>query len=178
MLRSLDRLSGVATNVINRSREDVLADLELLRPVLRNLADSGQDLPNSLQLLLTIPFTDAATDAVAGDYTNLYVTADLDIGRHPEQHPGQQPDAAGEQPAGPAAAAERPVARAAARGERRAADAGAGRTARRRAGARRPAPAAPAPAAPGPGARQAPATPTPEPTRGGGLFGGLLGGGS
>ncbi|MDN5915183.1 MAG: MCE family protein, partial [Pseudonocardia sp.] len=80
MLRALDRLSGVATDVVNRSRDDVLADLESLRPVLRNLADSGQDLPNSLQLLLSIPFTDAATDAVAGDYTNLYVTADLDLG--------------------------------------------------------------------------------------------------
>lgn len=79
MLRSLDRLSGVATNVVNRSRDDLLADLEALRPTLRNLADSGQDLPNSLQLLLTIPFTDSATDAVAGDYANLYIRADLDL---------------------------------------------------------------------------------------------------
>ncbi|ANY07387.1 MCE family protein [Pseudonocardia sp. HH130630-07] len=80
MLQALDRLSGVATNVVNRSRDDLLADLEALRPVLRNLADSGQDLPQSLELLLTIPFTDAATDAVAGDYANLYVTVDADLG--------------------------------------------------------------------------------------------------
>nr|WP_222131499.1 MCE family protein [Pseudonocardia sp. C8] len=79
MLKALDRLSGVATNVVNRSRDDVLADLEALRPVLRNLADSGQDLPDSLELLLTLPFTDAATDAVAGDYANLYVNVDLDL---------------------------------------------------------------------------------------------------
>ncbi|MBP2365769.1 MCE family protein [Pseudonocardia parietis] len=79
MLRALDRLSGVATDVVNRSRDDLLADLEALRPVLRNLADSGQDLPESLQLLLSIPFTDAATDAVAGDYANLYITVDLDL---------------------------------------------------------------------------------------------------
>lgn len=79
MLRSLDRLSGVATDVVNRSRDDLLADLEALRPVLRNLADSGQDLPESLQLLLSIPFTDAAADAVAGDYANLYITVDLDL---------------------------------------------------------------------------------------------------
>jgi phospholipid/cholesterol/gamma-HCH transport system substrate-binding protein len=179
MLRSLDRLSGVATNVINKSREDVLADLELLRPVLRNLADSGQNLPNSLQLLLTIPFTDAATDAVAGDYTNLYVTADLDLGvilnnilasnqtplaNNPltRQLPpngrllapllganeGQQTPAPGGLPGAAPA----------------------------------PAPNAPAPAAPAPGARPAPAparpAPTPEPARDGGLFGGLLGGGS
>ncbi|MEJ8280197.1 MCE family protein [Pseudonocardia spirodelae] len=79
MLQALDRLSGVATNVINRSRDDLVADLQALRPVLRNLADSGQNLPNSLQLLLSIPFTDAATDAVAGDYANLYVNVDLDL---------------------------------------------------------------------------------------------------
>lgn len=79
MLQALDRLSGVATNVVNRSRDDLLADLEALRPVLRNLADSGQALPESLQLLLTIPFTDAATDAVAGDYANLYIKLDLDL---------------------------------------------------------------------------------------------------
>ncbi|MFP5019786.1 MCE family protein [Pseudonocardia phyllosphaerae] len=79
MLRSLDRLSGVATNVVNRSRDDLLADLNSLRPVLRQLADSGQNLPNSLQLLLTIPFTDTATDAVAGDYANLYIKLDLDL---------------------------------------------------------------------------------------------------
>ncbi|MEQ3550534.1 MCE family protein [Pseudonocardia nematodicida] len=79
MLRALDRLSGVATDVVNRSRDDVLADLEALRPILRNLAASGQDLPDSLELLLTIPFTDAATDGIAGDYANLYVTLDLDL---------------------------------------------------------------------------------------------------
>lgn len=79
MLQALDRLSGVATNVVEQSREDLLADLEALRPVLRNLADSGQDLPESLQLLLSIPFTDAATDAVAGDYANLYIKLDLDL---------------------------------------------------------------------------------------------------
>ena len=79
MLQALDRLSGVATNVVNRSRDDLIADLEALRPVLRNLADSGQDLPNSLELLLSVPFTDAATDAVAGDYANLYVNLDLDL---------------------------------------------------------------------------------------------------
>jgi phospholipid/cholesterol/gamma-HCH transport system substrate-binding protein len=171
MLRSLDRLSGVATNVINKSRADTLADLESLRPVLRNLADSGQDLPNSLQLLLTIPFTDGATDAVAGDYANLYIKADLDLGvilnnilasnqtplaNNPltQQLPptgrllapllGANP---GQQTPAPGGTPGAP-----------------------------PAAGAPAPAAPAP----APATPTPTPApkSGGGLFGGLFGGGS
>lgn len=79
LLRALDRLSGVSIDVINRSREDVLADLELLRPILTKLAEAGEDLPNSLQVLFTPPFTDAAVDAFAGDYANLYVRADVDL---------------------------------------------------------------------------------------------------
>ncbi|MGQ0576142.1 MAG: MCE family protein [Pseudonocardia sp.] len=79
LLRSLDELSGVATDVIDRSRDDAVADLELLRPVLRKLAESGDDLPKSLELLLTVPFTNDALEAFAGDYANLYVSADLNL---------------------------------------------------------------------------------------------------
>jgi phospholipid/cholesterol/gamma-HCH transport system substrate-binding protein len=79
MLRALDRLSGVATDVVNRSRDDVVADLELLRPILQKLAESGNALPEALQIFFTPPFPDAAVDAFAGDYANLYVRADLDL---------------------------------------------------------------------------------------------------
>jgi phospholipid/cholesterol/gamma-HCH transport system substrate-binding protein len=79
LLRSLDRLSGVATNVVNRSRDDTLADLRALQPTLQKLADSGQDLPDSLQLLGSFPFTDEATKGTVGDYANLYVNLDLDL---------------------------------------------------------------------------------------------------
>lgn len=79
LLRALDELSHVATDVVHRSRADVVDDLQLLRPVLRKLAESGDDLPNSLGLLLTFPFTDEALEAFAGDYANLYVRPDLDL---------------------------------------------------------------------------------------------------
>jgi phospholipid/cholesterol/gamma-HCH transport system substrate-binding protein len=82
MLQALDRLSGVATHVINRSRDDVVADLELLRPILAKLVESGPDLVNSLELLPSFPFPDAAIDAIGGsDYTNLHIKADLDLSR-------------------------------------------------------------------------------------------------
>jgi phospholipid/cholesterol/gamma-HCH transport system substrate-binding protein len=80
MLRALDRLSGVATDVVNRSRDDLVADLELLRPTLDKLVESGPDLVDSLPFLPNPPFTDATVDAIKGDYTNLYVKADLDLG--------------------------------------------------------------------------------------------------
>ena len=80
MLQALDRLSGVATHVINRSRDDAVADLELLRPIIAKLVESGPDLVDSLELLPSFPFPDAAIDAIGGsDYTNLHITADLDL---------------------------------------------------------------------------------------------------
>jgi phospholipid/cholesterol/gamma-HCH transport system substrate-binding protein len=79
MLQALDRLSGVATDVVNRSQDDVVADLELLKPVLAKLVESGPDLVNSLSLLPTFPFSDGTMDAFAGDYSNLYAKLDLDL---------------------------------------------------------------------------------------------------
>ncbi|WP_353942318.1 MCE family protein [Streptomyces sp. HUAS MG91] len=73
MLRSLDRLGDVATDTINRSQADMVADLKALAPTLKALADSGQDLPNSLQVLLTYPFTDEVMNGIKGDYLNTYL---------------------------------------------------------------------------------------------------------
>ncbi|MYT70867.1 MULTISPECIES: MCE family protein [unclassified Streptomyces] len=73
MLRSLDRLGDVATDTINRSKADMVADLKALAPTLKALADSGQDLPNSLQVLLTYPFTDEVMNGIKGDYLNTYL---------------------------------------------------------------------------------------------------------
>ncbi|HET9256344.1 MAG TPA: MCE family protein [Pseudonocardiaceae bacterium] len=80
-LVALDRLSAVATGTINRSRDDLVADLKLLQPTLTQLANAGADLPNALGLIATYPFTDgAAREAFQGDYSNLYVRADLNLG--------------------------------------------------------------------------------------------------
>ncbi|KAA1422013.1 MCE family protein [Nocardioides humilatus] len=80
MLRSLDRLSQVTVRVVNSSKEDMVADLQLLRPILTSLARAGRDLPQALQILATFPFTPAAADAVRGDYVNLDAKVDLDLG--------------------------------------------------------------------------------------------------
>ncbi|WP_326806949.1 MULTISPECIES: MlaD family protein [unclassified Streptomyces] len=73
MLRSLDSLSKVAVSTVNRSKDDIVADLKALAPTLRRLADAGQDLPDSLQVLFTYPFTDEVLRGVKGDYLNLYL---------------------------------------------------------------------------------------------------------
>ncbi|WP_217165202.1 MCE family protein [Streptomyces sp. AC512_CC834] len=74
MLRSLDTLSGVAVSTINASKDDMIADLKALAPTLKALADAGTDLPDSLQVLLTYPFTDEVLSGVKGDYLNTYLT--------------------------------------------------------------------------------------------------------
>ncbi|GAB3595834.1 hypothetical protein GCM10027446_21760 [Angustibacter peucedani] len=78
LLTSLSRLGDVGSRVIRASKDDTVANLTALRPVLKSLNDAGDDLPKSLQLLLTYPFSDKALEGVKGDYTNLWITADLD----------------------------------------------------------------------------------------------------
>ncbi|MFE5239804.1 MULTISPECIES: MCE family protein [unclassified Streptomyces] len=73
MLRSLDSLSTVAVDTINKSKADMIADLKAIAPTLTALADSGNDLPDSLQVLLTYPFTDEVLRGVKGDYLNVYL---------------------------------------------------------------------------------------------------------
>ncbi|MGW1891488.1 MCE family protein [Streptomyces sp. NPDC002004] len=79
MLTALSELGRTGTRVVNASRDDVVADLKHLQPILKQLNRAGADLPNSLELLTTYPFPRNAVDAVRGDYVNLKVTADLDL---------------------------------------------------------------------------------------------------
>lgn len=73
MLKALDTLSGVAVDTVNKSKADMVADLRAIAPTLKQLADSGQDLPDSLQVLFTYPFTDEVLRGVKGDYLNVYL---------------------------------------------------------------------------------------------------------
>ncbi|MEU1081810.1 MCE family protein [Streptomyces sp. NPDC005908] len=74
MLRSLDTLSGVAVSTLDASKDDMIADLKAVAPTLKELADAGADLPDSLQVLVTYPFTDEVLNGVKGDYLNAYLS--------------------------------------------------------------------------------------------------------
>ena len=74
MLQSLDQLSTVATDVIHKSRADLVADLNALAPILKQLAKAGENLPKALEILPTFPFTDPVLDTVKGDYVNVYAS--------------------------------------------------------------------------------------------------------
>jgi phospholipid/cholesterol/gamma-HCH transport system substrate-binding protein len=79
LLASLSNLGDVGTRVIDESQANLVSDLRDLLPVLTELNQAGTDLPNALDLLLTYPLPAGLTTAVKGDYTNLKVTADLNI---------------------------------------------------------------------------------------------------
>lgn len=105
MLRSLDTLSDVAVTTINKSKADTIADLKAIAPTLRALADSGDDLPDSLQVLLTYPFTDEVLRGVKGDYLNVYLDMTAAPGTQiiPALEPDPDPPAAGAKTAAGAA---------------------------------------------------------------------------
>jgi phospholipid/cholesterol/gamma-HCH transport system substrate-binding protein len=79
MLTALSDLGRVGTRVIRASKADTVANLKALQPTLTKLADAGANLPKALEMALTYPFPAAATGAVKGDYTNLRITADIDM---------------------------------------------------------------------------------------------------
>jgi phospholipid/cholesterol/gamma-HCH transport system substrate-binding protein len=76
-LTALGKLGKVGNRVITASRDDVVADIKALRPILDQLTRAGDALPKSLDFLLTYPFPPNITGAIVGDAVNLRVTADL-----------------------------------------------------------------------------------------------------
>ncbi len=77
MLRALDKLSDVTVETLNASQDDIVADLKALEPILTELARAGEDLPKSLEILLTYPFPDAVLGAIKGDYLNVFITTNF-----------------------------------------------------------------------------------------------------
>ncbi|MBC7595766.1 MAG: MCE family protein [Kineosporiaceae bacterium] len=77
MLSALDRLASVTVDTLDVSQDDIIADIEALEPILTQLAKSGSDLPNSLQILLTYPFPDSVFGAIKGDYLNIFLTTNF-----------------------------------------------------------------------------------------------------
>jgi phospholipid/cholesterol/gamma-HCH transport system substrate-binding protein len=80
LLGQVDRLGAVGTDVLNRSRDDIIADLRALRPTLQELAKSGDDLITDLKFVPTFPFPDGVEKITQGGSVNLFLSVDLQIG--------------------------------------------------------------------------------------------------
>jgi phospholipid/cholesterol/gamma-HCH transport system substrate-binding protein len=77
MLTSLQHLGDVAVRVENSAGADMVANLKDLEPTLTRLAEVGETIPKTLELILTYPVADGVEKAFYGDYGNLHVTIDL-----------------------------------------------------------------------------------------------------
>jgi phospholipid/cholesterol/gamma-HCH transport system substrate-binding protein len=78
MLRQLDRLGRVGTRVIGSTKDDLLADLGHLKPILHKLNEAGDSLPQGLSLMISFPFP-AGTTVVKGDYANTSISMDVNL---------------------------------------------------------------------------------------------------
>ena len=77
MLTALQKLGKVGTRVIKASRDETVAVLRDLQPILTQLVKSGDALPKSLNYLATYPLPQEAADAVHDGFLNLHVRMDL-----------------------------------------------------------------------------------------------------
>ncbi len=77
MLDALNRLSAVTVSTLDASKDDIVADLNRLAPILSQLAAAGSALPQSLQVLLTYPFPDTVLQAIKGDYFSGFIVINL-----------------------------------------------------------------------------------------------------
>ncbi|MGI1847901.1 MCE family protein [Rhodococcus sp. SJ] len=80
LLVQLDRLGTVGTDVLDQSKENLIADLLALRPTLQQLAASGDDLVKALPFIPTVPFPDGVERIALGGSVNLFLAVDLQIG--------------------------------------------------------------------------------------------------
>lgn len=78
-LRRLTDLEAVASPLIDGIRDDLAADLRHLTPVLRGLAEQGDELALALERLATFPFPTNAMATLRGDYAGAYANAPIDI---------------------------------------------------------------------------------------------------
>ncbi len=77
-LTALGELGTVGTRVVNASRDDTVASIRALQPILDQLVRAGNDLPKALDFMLTYPFPPNVTGAITGNFVNLRVDLDLD----------------------------------------------------------------------------------------------------
>jgi phospholipid/cholesterol/gamma-HCH transport system substrate-binding protein len=79
VLTGLDRLGKVSTTIIRASKQNTVADLKALEPILGQLNAAGSNLPKALELLTTYPFPRTIDNGIFGDDANLFATADVDL---------------------------------------------------------------------------------------------------
>ncbi|WP_271799479.1 MCE family protein [Dietzia maris] len=79
MLRRVDTLGQVGSEILLTSREDLIADLRALRPVLQSLGESTPELIDLIGFVPTFPFPDSSIPATVGGAANIFLSVDATI---------------------------------------------------------------------------------------------------
>jgi phospholipid/cholesterol/gamma-HCH transport system substrate-binding protein len=81
-LDSLGKFSALTADSVNQTKDNIVAELNQLGPVLQSLADSGPALTRSLSILSTYPWVqENVTKWFRGDLANLSAVFDLTLSR-------------------------------------------------------------------------------------------------
>ncbi|NJC65015.1 MCE family protein [Planosporangium flavigriseum] len=76
-LTALGELGQVGTRVINQTRDNTVASLRALQPILSELVAAGDHFPKSLDFMLSYPFPPNADQNIVDGAMNLHLTLDL-----------------------------------------------------------------------------------------------------
>ena len=79
MLSALRRLGEVGSRVIGASKDNLIASLAHLRPVLTRLSNAGKSLAPGLDMMISFPFPQEAANVVKGDYANASIRAGINL---------------------------------------------------------------------------------------------------
>jgi len=79
MLGALKRLGKVGARVIGASKDNLIASLAHLRPVLTKVNAAGKKLAPGLDMMISFPFPQEAAEVVKGDYANASIRAGINL---------------------------------------------------------------------------------------------------
>nr|WP_258080872.1 MCE family protein [Nocardia nova] len=80
LLKQLDRVGQAGVDVLDRSKDNLIRDLQALRPTLQELGRSAPDLVTAFPLIPTYPFPDEAIKSTFGGSVNTWLSVDTQIG--------------------------------------------------------------------------------------------------
>lgn len=76
------KFSALTADAVNQTKQNLVAEIKAIGPVLSSLADAGPDMTRSLSLLATFPWPIESIDTIVrGDYLNTDVIFDLTLSR-------------------------------------------------------------------------------------------------
>jgi phospholipid/cholesterol/gamma-HCH transport system substrate-binding protein len=81
-LDTFGKFGALTADAVNQSKDNLVAELKDLGPVLKSLGDAGPALTRALSLLATFPWPkETLANWMRGDYANLTAVVDLTLSR-------------------------------------------------------------------------------------------------